>query len=139
MKKYLLFSLGMMFLMGSCIYEDGPKMSLRSKKARAVNVWYIDKAYEDGVDRTEDYRNFYINYRLEIRKDDSYKLNYQLNNIGMYIENGNWKFSDDKGSILFTPSGTTQENKFKILRLKNSEAWVSQEANGKTIEFHFKD
>ena len=38
-------------LLAGCKYEDGPAISLRSKKARAANTWQIDKAFENGVDR----------------------------------------------------------------------------------------
>ncbi|HEY1044885.1 MAG TPA: hypothetical protein VGF79_00505, partial [Bacteroidia bacterium] len=60
-------------------------------------------------------------------------------NIGNYSENGTWKFSDDKSKILFTPVNTTQANEFKILRLKNNEAWVSGIVNNKQVEIHYKD
>ena len=49
---YLLIFPALVFV-SSCIYEDGPKMSFRSKKARAVNTWVIDKAYGGGVDNTD--------------------------------------------------------------------------------------
>lgn len=139
MKKLTLTAIGILFFLGACRYEDGPKLSFRTKKARAVNIWYIDKAYEDGTDKTDDLKNAMVNYRLEIKKDDTYELSYRPYNFGTYNESGSWKFSDDKGSILFTPSGASQDNVFKILRLKNQEIWVSQENNGKTLEYHLKD
>lgn len=129
----------LMLILSACIYEDGPKMSFRSKKNRAVNVWYIDKVIEDGVDRTDAYKSTFVNYRLELKKSEDYELSYRPLNFNPYTEKGSWKFSSDKQDIILTPSGTSQENRFKVLRLKNSEFWVSQVDNGKTIELQLRD
>lgn len=123
----------------SCIYEDGPKMSFRSKKARAVNTWSIEKAYQDGLDKTDEYKNALVNYTLSLKSDDNYRLSYRAYNLIEYVETGTWTLSDDKLYIVFKPANTTQENKSKILRLKNHEAWVIVAVNGKDVEFHFKD
>jgi hypothetical protein len=123
----------------SCTYEEGPKFSLLSKKSRAINTWTLDKAFENGVDKTDDYKRWYVNYKIEIKKDDSYELSYSLFNIGKYTESGSWKFSDDKLKIIFTPKGTPQNNEWKILRLKNSECWVVQKIDGKDVELRMKD
>lgn len=139
MRNLNLFGLIFLLLMGSCIYEDGPRMSFRSKKARAVNIWYIDKVFEDGADKTENYKNAFVNYRLELKQDDNYDLSYRPYNVGTYNEKGTWKFSSDKSEIILTPVNTTQENKFKLLRLKHSEMWVQEVSNGKTIEYQLKD
>lgn len=134
---YLFFSL--MVFVSSCIYEDGPKMSFRSKKARAVNTWYIDKAYESGSDKTDDYKSAYKNYSLQLKSDDNYRIAYRAFNLVDIEEKGTWKFSDDHLYIVFTPANTTQENKSKILRLKNHEAWVIVNINNKDVEFHLVD
>ncbi|MDP2174761.1 MAG: hypothetical protein Q8K70_02510 [Bacteroidota bacterium] len=137
-QKLLLLFVFIVFL-SSCTYEDGPKFSLISKKSRAVNIWELDKAYENGVDKTNDYKRFFVNYKIEIKKDDSYELSYNPLNIGKFTENGSWTFSDDKSKIIFTPNGTTQNNEWKILRLKNSECWVVQRIDGKDVELRLKD
>lgn len=139
MKYSIYILLAAVITLSSCKYEDGPKLSLRSKKARAVNTWYIDKMYEEGVDKTDAYKNMYVNYKLEIKDDNNYTINYRLFNIGEYNEKGTWKFSGDKQNIIFTPANTTQENSFKILRLKNNEAWVKNTIDGKQVEWHLKD
>lgn len=140
--KYKIFSLLIfagLLLFSSCQYEDGPRFSLRSKKARAVNTWYIDKVYEEGVDKTDDYKKVFVNYKLEIKKDDNYVLTYRLLNASDYSEKGTWKFSDDRSKLLFTPSGTNQENAYTLLRLKNNEAWAKTIMNNKNVEIHLKD
>ncbi len=125
-------------LLFACKYEDGPKFSLRSKSHRAVNTWFIDKVIENGSDKTNDYKTAYVNYQVDIRKDKTYELKYRPFNIGEYVEIGTWDFSSDKITINFTPkSGST--SKWKILRLKENEAWVVQNINGKDVELHLKD
>lgn len=135
---YLLIFSATVF-MSSCIYEDGPKMSFRSKKARAVNTWFIDKAYEEGVDKTDFYKTGFVNYELNLKNDDNYRLSYRAYNLLNYVETGTWDLSDDKLYIVFKPVNTTQENKNKILRLKNHEAWVIVNINNKDVELHLKD
>lgn len=135
---YLLIFSATVF-MSSCIYEDGPKMSFRSKKARAVNTWFIDKAYEEGVDKTDFYKTGFVNYELNLKNDDNYRLSYRAYNIVDIVETGTWTLSDDKLYIVFKPANTTQENKSKILRLKNHEAWVIVNINNKDVELHLKD
>ena len=49
--KYSLTMLAIILMVSACKYDDGPKFSLRSKTHRAVNTWYLDKAYENGVDK----------------------------------------------------------------------------------------
>ena len=135
---YLLIFPALVFI-SSCIYEDGPKMSFRSKKARAVNTWVIDKAYGAGVDNTDATKTAFVNYKLELKNDDNYRLSYRPYNLLDYVETGTWDLSDDKLYIVFKPANTTQENKSKILRLKNHEAWVIVNINNKDVEFHLVD
>lgn len=126
-------------LFTACQYEEGPSLSLISKKSRAVNTWVINQVFENGVDKTDDYKRVYVDYKIEIKKDDSYLLTYRPANLTNYQENGAWKFSDDKAKIIFTPKGTSQQNEWTILRLKNSECWVIQRIDGKDIELRMKD
>ena len=139
LKNIYLLIFPLLVFMSSCIYEDGPKMSFRSKKARVVNTWYIDKAYEAGVDKTDAYKSAFVNYKLDLKNDDNYSLTYKAYNLLDYSEKGTWKLSDDNLYIVFKPNNTNQENKSKILRLKNHEAWVIVNVNNKDVELHLKD
>ena len=121
-----------------CIYEDGPKFSLRSKNARIINTWTIDKVYEEGVDKTDDYKSVYVNYKLDIKSDDNYDLSYKAGNLINYSESGTWKLSDDKTKLLYTPKNG-KESSWTILRLKNSEFWAEMSLNNKTVKIYFKD
>lgn len=138
MKINLIFTLLIAVTFTGCIYEDGPKFSLRSKNARIINTWYIDKVYEEGVDKTDDYKSVYVNYKLDIKSDDNYDLSYKAGNLINYSESGTWKLSDDKTKLLYTPKNG-KENSWTILRLKNSEFWAEMSLNNKTVKIYFKD
>lgn len=138
MKK--IFSiLALTLLFAACKYEDGPKLSIRTKKHRAVNSWSIDKVLEDGVDKTDAYKNAYVNYQVTLQKDKSYEIKYRPFNISDYIETGTWDFSSDKLYINFTPKDSKSPSKWKILRLTENETWVIQNINGKDVELRMKD
>lgn len=138
MKINLILTLLIAATFTGCIYEDGPKFSLRSKNARIINTWYIDKVYEEGVDKTDDYKSVYVNYKLDIKSDDNYDLSYKFGNLINYSESGTWKLSDDKTKLLYTPKNG-KENSWTILRLKNSEFWAEMSLNNKTVKIYFKD
>lgn len=97
-------------------YEEGPSLSLRSKKARVANEWKIAYAYDfkDQEETTSDYTG----ESWEFTKD------------GMFIEResdivddaGTWDFINDKEEI--TISIGTDIDKYKILRLKENEMWL---------------
>jgi hypothetical protein len=138
MKSPIIITALVLTFFSACTYEDGPKFSLRSKTARIINTWYIDKVYEEGVDKTDDYKSVYVNYKLDIKSDDNYDLSYKAGNLINYSESGTWKLSDDKTKLLYTPKNG-KESSWTILRLKNSEFWAEMSLNNKTVKIYFKD
>jgi hypothetical protein len=138
MKINLILTLLIAVTFTGCIYEDGPKFSLRSKEARMINTWNIDKVYEEGVDKTDDYKSVYVNYKLDLKSDKNYDLSYKAGNLLNYSESGTWKLSDDKTKLLYTPKNG-KESSWTILRLKNSEFWAEMSLNNKTVKIYFKD
>lgn len=137
--KKIIGILTLSILFTACKYEDGPKLSLRTKKHRAVNTWHIDKVFENGIDKTTDYKNAYVNYQIAIKSDNTYELTYRPFNIGDYSETGNWDFSGDKVFINFTPKDSKNPGQWKILRLTEKETWVVQNINGRDVELRMKD
>ena len=131
--------LAFIILFTTCKYEDGPKLSLRTKKHRAVNTWHLDKVLEEGIDKTDNYKAAFVNYQIVIDKDQNYELKYRPFNIGEYTETGTWAFSGDKVFINFTPKNGSTSNPWKIVRLTESETWVIQTINGKNVELRMKD
>lgn len=138
-KIFLLVCLAASLSFQGCKYEEGPMLSLSSKKNRAVNKWVIDKVYEKGVDKTEEYKRFFVNYSIELKSDKNYVLKYRPFNLSDYEEKGTWDFSGDKKQIIFKPIDQSSGSIWNILRLKSNEAWVTQMVDGEELELHMKD
>lgn len=127
-------------LFSGCKYEDGPALSLRSKRQRAANTWLLDKAFENGVDKTDDYKKVFVDYKMEMGKSLMYTLTYRPFNVNNYKETGTWEFTDNKNGIRFKPTANQNSgDTWKILRLKEHEAWVLQTIDGKEVELRMKD
>lgn len=101
-------------------YEDGPKFSLRTKKARLAGEWEVvrigNQTYPQG------------GYSLEMtfEKDGDFEFNYSYGTYS-YGYQGDWEFSSDKEDIEVTFDG--QVNTWEILRLTNKEVWFEDESN----------
>ncbi len=142
MKKLsILFAAVAVVLFASCgKYEDGPGLSLRSKKARIVGEWEVEKAFQGGVDITTNI-TFGGTAKVTFDKDDVYTYEYSYVIFGLPTSgtiSGTWALSDDKSSLEITNGGGTTESS-KILRLTNSELWIEEsDSNGSTYEIHYK-
>lgn len=116
-KKYtfLLAFIIMAGAIGCKKYDEGPALSLKSKKSRVANKWKIEKAtdLEDGTDITADYAGEI----WEFTKDGDYKENGNLK--------GTWVFSSDKEELIITKTGDNPKT-FKILKLKEKEMWLEK-------------
>ena len=118
------------FSMNSCKkYEDGPTLSLRSKSARLVNTWVIEKAMNAGIDVTSMYPT---DYQLSIMKDNTY----EIATNGLKIS-GTWEFTEDKEGLKLTQSTTGTEFVYTILMLKNKELTLSQTLQSETFTIYF--
>ena len=130
MKRVFLFTALIALVLGSCgKYEDGPGFSLRSKKARLVNNWEIDKAELDGQDIT----SLVAGTELEIESDGSYTFSAP---DGEIYTRGDWEFSDNKEEIEFDPEDG-EDFEMKIIRLANDELFVEQEDDGDLYYYEF--
>ena len=90
----------------SCKYEDGPKISLRTKAERLSNKWKVNKAYisKDEQDVTHEWENAI----LEFKKNGSYIITkYSPDKTMKSEETGSWEFHNKKKQI-FT-KGTEQQ------------------------------
>ncbi|MBA3665257.1 MAG: hypothetical protein H0W61_13750 [Bacteroidetes bacterium] len=115
-------------------YQDGPKFSLLTKKARLTGDWKIDKVTYNGNDVT----SFVVagigaNAVLDIEKDGNYKQS------GNDPDDGKWKFGEDKDDVYFTSNKAgSKEEAYRILRLKSKELWLRQtESNGDVTIIHY--
>jgi len=104
---YIILALAFSLALPGCSpYEEGPKISLRTKKARITGTWKLVNT----IGWTTSEVRFW-----NLERDGSY-----LEESGSYFEDGTWEFRGDKDELyIFESDGNL--DKFEILRLKNSE------------------
>lgn len=124
----LLLALTLVFGSTSCKYEDGPSLSLRTKKARLAGEWIIEK-YIDS-DGTE----------TAVKEADSPVVTFEKDGTGNVsftflgttsTSKFDWEFTDSKKKLKTTDEDGdvfTEE----ILRLTNKEFWTIDEDKDKT-------
>ncbi|NLL28220.1 MAG: hypothetical protein GX259_05435 [Bacteroidales bacterium] len=102
-------------------YEDGPKFSLATKKARIINTWVYDEITVDNVFQPLDIED--IVTTIEFKRNN--KIIYSIENKST---TGEWELSHDKEYIIirFTQLGNTDIHALKILRLKSNELWTEE-------------
>lgn len=121
-----------------CRYEDGPKLTVRSAKNRAVASWYMYKCTQDGADKTSDFNTLFPNWLLVLKKDNTYSLSFTFFN-GKNEETGNWEFQDGGKKINLKKDGKGT-NIWTLTRLKNHELWAEQkDDNGQLIVYHLRN
>lgn len=115
-------------------YEEGPKFSLASKKARLEGTWKFEAYIENGVDKTAQVSSFYAGYSVNFTKDGKYTASF-----GSFSDNGTWEFINDKESIktLSNMPGSTPDT-VNIIRLKSKELWTKEVSGANTYEYHWK-
>jgi hypothetical protein len=123
-------------------YPEGPKMSLKTRKARAANTWVIESVTEGDVDRTSAFNGIYTDYTLTTEKDGKFTQTFRYMNSTPVTENGTWRFAVDKTHLIFTINGSDDD--WKILRLKEKELWARtytfDSTNGsRELELHLKE
>ncbi|MBN2745245.1 MAG: hypothetical protein JXR34_00825 [Bacteroidales bacterium] len=126
MKKLILLSLIAVlgFGLNSCSkYEEGPSLSLRTKKARLVNEWVIQSYTVGGQDYTSTLPE---DYTLNIKDDETFELT-----SNGQKELGTWEFFEDKEKLKLTSNGTVGTSMiFTILMLKNDDLKLKSDIVG---------
>lgn len=138
MKKTLKLSLAllgfaMIFGTTSCKkYEEGPSLSLRSKKARVANTWVFDKYIVDGTE-ADLAASGLDKVEAEYKKDG----NYHIKSNGTEVDHGTWEFGDKKETIITTDEDGDKDTA-TIIKLKNKELWTKDTWGGVTYESRMK-
>jgi len=147
MKKFILCGLiafsALAVTITSCNkYEDGPKISLLTKKMRVTGDWSLEQylangtTSSNGTDITSSMQSFLgSTWEWQIEKDGSYKSTGNVN------ENGTWALGEDKDDITFTPPSTSSSSPstYRILKLKSKELWLRYtNTNGTYDVIHLK-
>lgn len=119
-KQTMMVLIGLLLGVTACgKYEEGPGLSLRSKKARVANEWKVVYAYDhkDQVEITSDFNG----ETFVFSKDGGYLKNDE----GVTKKTGTWDFITDKEEIAI--SFPTDIKKYTILRLKENEMWLKDD------------
>lgn len=123
-------------------YEDGPRISLKSKKERAANSWRIGAKYKNGTEETLSSSD--VENKLILDKEGFVTLV----TAGNYFSSstpGTWTFSDDKKTlqiVIYEPTGPTTSSptttNYTILKLKEKELWLKEtDSKGDVYEYHY--
>ncbi len=124
-------------------YDEGPAISLLSKKARVDNTWKIEKYYENGVDLTAAVLAA-DDITVDLNKDGTVtwtEIDTQSGNGS--TKTGTWEFTNEKESILVNISGDVSfsgsgSDVWNILKLKNKEMWFTVMNGSDNVEIHLK-
>ncbi len=118
-KTIPLLMMAAIFILPACNkYEDGPGISLRSKKSRLVGKWQLDELEVDGTDYTADINR----WEIEFKKDGTFEQSIQIEGFQTSNIEGEWEFSNDKTEVEITYDDGDKTD-LNITRLKNDELW----------------
>jgi hypothetical protein len=116
-------------------YEEGPGLSLRTKKGRLTGDWKLKAVYENGVDISTQYIGT-SSISSKIEKDGS------ITSIsGGYTLTGTWEFLEKKEQLktTYVVSGVTYMDTIEIIKLKNKEFWTRElVGDPNKQEFHWE-
>ncbi|MCA6364371.1 MAG: DUF5004 domain-containing protein [Bacteroidetes bacterium] len=125
-------------------YEEGPSISLRTKKARLVGDWKIVKVEVNGTDQTNSQLALVTDQNFKFEKDGKYSFAITTNVpiIGLVntTRSGSWEFVSDKEEIKITEvdGNTSSSTTSTILRLTNKEFWMKNVSGNNTTITHYE-
>jgi len=138
MKKTISLMLVAMFAIAMVItgckkYDEGPTMSLASKKGRVVGQWQLEQVLYNGIAQPVD--PDWANETMEYKKDNTWTYTNPSGSMS-----GTWDFGDKKETIIstFTFSGISSSDTTTIIRLKSKEFWTKDVSGTDTYEYHYK-
>jgi hypothetical protein len=127
----LMFAVCTIIALSGCKYEDGPGLSLRSKKARVTATWEFKKVRYNYFDSTSEYGD----YTWEMRKDGTFCLNSKGRQAYIIfpgkVDMGEWDFVLDKEAIDFRYDDGRIE-RYNIKRLTTNDLWMEFIDSGDT-------
>ena len=126
----LLLAGALVFGSSSWKYEDGPALSLRTKKARVAGEWEIDKIINaDGTEESTSTSGVESTYTFE--KDGTGTSTITGSFLGQTVSEKStfkWEFTDSKKKIKITDEDG-EANEGTIMRLTNDEMWIKDTDN----------
>ena len=122
-------------------YEEGPKISLASKKGRLAGTWKLDKYLADGVDKTTEYRTAIASESFAVDKKGKYTYS-QTSTSALggqtSTDAGTWEFIEKKEALrtLSDTSGAIADTS-NITRLTKKELWLKSASGTPVVEIRF--
>jgi hypothetical protein len=116
-------------------YEDGPGLSLRSKRERIINTWKAEVALMDDVDATA----WFSDWELDIREDGRIVITDLDDRDSVVTQNGFWDFVNEQQEVRFlytVPAVAADRKTVTILRLKDKEFWYRDATDSVVWEMH---
>lgn len=111
-------------------YEEGPFISLRSKKERLSNEWKIDKMYDENGNELEISE---LERALKIIYEKSGGFSIKLGDDDFIT--GTWEFGDKKKTIISTHenpfTSEMEKDTVQIIKLKEKELWLENSDGGR--------
>ena len=136
MRKVLFLVVCTIFLLNSCNkYENGPKFTLLSKKARLANSWKLVRATLNG-EILQFNSNAYTNTTI-IGKDGTYEILAESSQNGYTNQYGTWEFGEDKETIIIDLEPSGFSNEYTISKLKDKELWLKKEVSSGTYLYEY--
>ena len=118
-KNIPLLMIAAIFILSGCgKYEEGPGISLRTKKARLVGNWQLEELEIEGTDFTADINR----WEIEFRDDETFEQSVQIEGFGSSTVEGEWEFSNDKTEVEITYDDGTKTD-LNISKLMHKELW----------------
>jgi hypothetical protein len=119
----LMFAVCTIIALSGCKYEDGPGLSLRSKKSRIAATWEYKKVISNSVDESA----LYIGDTWEMKKDGNFTDLWDG-----YSDPGKWEFALDKEAIDFRYDDGSIA-RYTIKRLTAKDLWLENIDSGDTL------
>jgi len=135
----LLVAFGIVMSVSSCRkYEEGPNISLRTKKARITNNWRYESAQVNGTEVSLD--PYYAKQKHYFYRDGKY-IQTIIDPVTLEARNlqGTWTIYDNDRKIAITvkipPANLDSTSNYSILKLFEKQMWLRTTDNVR--EYHF--
>lgn len=136
-------------IINSCSpYEEGPKISLRSKQARITGTWHAESYTRSGEDVLKIVYGSLVtttDFEFVVKDNGDYTQKYVITtssgSSSYSVTNefkGNWQFNADKTQLLLQAEGETESIAWDILQLKNSTLHIKAVLQVGEEDIHFK-
>ena len=135
--KNLLLLITISILISSCLYKNGPVISLRLKSERLANTWNYDNYMINNLNVTE----YFDSNTLQFTKDGFiYKTNILKDSTTTTI--GKWEFDESTSQILkmylIDSTLSSWAESWTILRLLEEEVWLENRTGTEIHELILK-